>query len=222
MENKRIKNWIFQNSANIVTILGLIGAMWIFVLIVWSPEQLWLIFILFFMVGITDLVDGWLSRYLKIESYIGSALDRIRDKILICPTLIILAWYYKDSLSKLPLILNTLTKALVAVLIIVEFLLIVSWLVGIFKNLSVKSNKFGKRKMFAEFFILSIWIKSLVVEKYFNLNLFSIVVYLIDAALIVTIYWAVKSFSGYYEIYYSPAKEAKNKTLQQDKKAQKK
>jgi CDP-diacylglycerol--glycerol-3-phosphate 3-phosphatidyltransferase len=198
-----MRNWIFQNIANIITLAGVVGAVWLFIVAINDPDQLWLILLLFIAVGLTDLIDGWISRRLKITSILGAALDRLRDKILICPTLIIVVWSYKDSLDNLPMLVTTLTESLAVVLLIVEILLTISWFMGIIKKLDVKSNKFGKRKMFAEFSILLLWLGSLSAEKYLGIYAFSRLVYIIDLSLLVTTYWAIKSLQLYCEKYFS-------------------
>jgi CDP-diacylglycerol--glycerol-3-phosphate 3-phosphatidyltransferase len=200
--NERVRNWFFQNIANFVTLAGLVGAVWLLMVAINDPDQLWLILLLFMAVGLSDLVDGWISRKLKITGMLGVALDRLRDKILICSTLIIVVWSYKDSLDNLPMLVITLTESLVVVLLIIEALLVVSWSMGVFKKLDVKSCGFGKRKMFAQFSILLLWLGSLSAEKYLGIHAFGWLVYIIDLALLVTIYWAIKSLQVYSEKYF--------------------
>jgi len=166
-----------------------------------SPGQLWLILILAGLVGLTDLIDGLVARHLKIKSKFGSALDRLRDKIFICPLLIILAWCYSDSLNTASIIIGTLTKALVVVIVLLESLLLTAWLIGIIKKLDVSSNQYGKIKMFCEFFVVIFWLISLTVKKYLDFSLIHFSIYLIDLIMVITIYLAIRSLEGYYQKY---------------------
>ncbi len=199
--NKKVKEWIFKNLANAVTIFGLIGTFWLLVIAINNPEQLWLILILAGLVSLTDLIDGLIARRLKIKSNFGSALDRLRDKVFICPLLIILAWYYPESLITASIVVGTLTKALTAVIVLLESLLLTIWFIGIIKKLDVSSNQYGRIKMFSEFLVVILWLISLTVKKYFDFSLIYFSIYLIDLIMVVTIYLAIRSLEGYYQKY---------------------
>ena len=199
--NKKVKEWIFKNLANAVTVFGLIGTFWLLVIIINSPEQLWLILILAGLVSLTDLIDGLIARRLKIKSNFGSALDRLRDKIFICPLLIILVWYYPESLGAASIAVYTLTKALIIVIVLLESLLLITWLIGIIKKLDVSSNQYGRIKMFYEFLAVIFWLISLALKKYLDFSLIHFSIYLIDLIMIVTIYLAIRSLEGYYQKY---------------------
>jgi len=199
--NKKVKEWIFKNLANAVTIFGLIGTFWLLVIAINNPEQLWLILILAGLVSLTDLIDGLIARRLKIKSNFGSALDRLRDKVFICPLLIILAWYYPESLITASIVVGTLTKALTAVIVLLESLLLTIWFIGIIKKLDVSSNQYGRIKMFHEFLVVIFWLISLTVKKYLDFSLIHFSIYLIDFIMVITIYLAIRSLEGYYQKY---------------------
>ncbi len=198
---KRLKQWFFQNLANTITVFGLIGTFWLLVIVISSPGQLWLILILAVLIGLTDLIDGLVARRLKIKSNFGSALDRLRDKIFICPLLIILAWHYLESLNTLSIAVSTLTKALVVVIVLLESLLLTAWFIGVIKKLDVSSNQYGRIKMFCEFFVVIFWLISLTVKKYLDFSLIHFSIYLIDLIMVVTIYLAIRSLESYYQKY---------------------
>lgn len=208
--NKKVKKWILQNLANAVTVSGLIGTFWLLVIITSSPEQLWLILILAGLISLTDLIDGLIARRLNIKSDFGSALDRLRDKVFICPLLIILAWHYPESLNSASIVVETLTKALIVVIILLESLLLITWLIGIIKKLDVSSNQYGRIKMFYEFLVVMLWLISLTVKKYLGFSLIHFSVYLIDLIMIVTVYLAIRSLEGYYQKYNNKHKKKPN------------
>ena len=205
----QLKDLFFQNLANVITALGLLGAIWLLVIAISDPEQLWLILVLAGLVGLTDLVDGWLAKFLKIQSDFGAAFDRLRDKIFICPTLIVLAWYYCNTSTSLPIITSTLTKALVILVILIEILLFTAWIIAIIKKLDIASNKAGRRKMFLEFTVVMFWLVSLALEKYLEFPSLRFSIYLIDLILVVTIYLAVKSLECYCVRYTNLKPETK-------------
>ncbi len=71
-----------MNIINILTISRIILAAIIFLLLA-TPENYFLAFILFFIAGITDYFDGYLARKYNLTSELGEILDPIADKILI-------------------------------------------------------------------------------------------------------------------------------------------
>jgi len=199
--SKELKEWFFQNLANLITILGFLATIWLLVIAVNNPEQFWAVMVLAGIVVLTDLFDGIIARKFKITSSFGGALDRLRDKIFIVPLLIILTWHHAWKLTNLPSILSTLTKALVISLIIIEIFLFIAWWIGLFKKLILTANKWGKRKMFCEFLAVAFWLISLSIEKYFNFPVIRFSIYLIDLILITTVFLSIKSLEGYYQSY---------------------
>jgi len=202
MEKRHEKGWFLKNLANAVTTLGLLITVWLLLIAINNPEELWLMLILAGTIGLSDLFDGWLARHLNIETNFGKAFDRLRDKFFICSFLIILNYNYL-SLTKRSIIFNTFTEALVILVAFIEILLFAALIFGSIKKLDVGSSKHGKRKMFCQFVAISIWLISLIVGKYFNLAVIEFSIYLIDLILVVAIYLAIKSLENYYQKYTS-------------------
>ena len=198
----RLKKWLFQNIANAITVLGLILSVWLLVVGITFPECLWLITLLASLIGLSDFLDGKIARRLKINSSFGSIIDRLRDKIFICPTLIILLWYYRAETFK-SLFAVTFTAALVIVIVFLECLLSFAWLFAIIKKLDIASNRYGRIKMFLQFIAIIIWLISLTVGKYAEFPVIKFSIYFINVLLVVTAYFAVKSLDGYYQRYKS-------------------
>jgi len=210
--SKELREWFFQNLANIVTIFGFLTAIWLLVIAVNNPEKLWLIMLLAGVVGLSDLIDGMIARKLKIISSYGGALDRLRDKVFVVPILIILTWHHAWKLTNLPNVLITLTTALVISLIIIEIFLFIAWWIGLFKKLILTANKWGKRKMLCEFSAVMFWLISLTIEKYSCLSVIRFSIYLIDLTLMITVFLAVKSLEGYYQSYSEKIENNMGKT----------
>lgn len=94
-----------RNLANFITVIRIIAAILLFVLTitgVFPHEKLtYGFFILYGICGLTDVIDGFVARKLKIESQAGAILDSISDLLfyatmLYClfPTLVrCLPWY---------------------------------------------------------------------------------------------------------------------------------
>jgi len=198
---KRIRNWLLQNLANVITISGLVVTIWLLLIALNSPNRLYLIILLAGLIGLTDFIDGKLARYLDCRTSFGSALDRIRDKIFVMPLLIILTWHHRWKITELSFFLSTLIEALVFAIILFEILLAFSWLVGLIKKLDIESNKWGKAKMFCEFLAIMFWLGSLTLEKYIGIPIIKFSIYLIILTLTTAISLAFKSLEGYYKRY---------------------
>ena len=67
---------------NLLTLSRMLFGALIFILLI-SPENYLLAFILFFIAGVTDYFDGYLARKYNSVSELGEILDPIADKILI-------------------------------------------------------------------------------------------------------------------------------------------
>ena len=197
-EIEKKRGLLFQNLANAITGLGIFLSFWLLMVAIMAKEQVWLVFLLVLMIGLTDFIDGRIARHMKIESHLGKVMDRLRDKLFICPTLFILAWYYWPLYLK-NVFVNTITAALVLSIVLIEVLLFVAGFIGVFKKWDVSSNEFGKIKMFGEFITVVFWLLCLNIEKYLEIPVMKFCVYLINAALAVILYFSVKSLAGYYQ-----------------------
>ncbi len=113
---------------NLITLSRLIGALLMpLIYFKYGIESLGFLIIILFL---TDMIDGKLSRLLKVETFLGGLLDAVSDKLFAFVLLAILTYYYPSMLIVLTLefaifVLNTLT----------------------FKdNKNIKSSKMGKVK----------------------------------------------------------------------------
>ena len=70
--------------ANIISILRILGVGVIFWMTPYMTNLVQIIVILFYTIlCLTDFLDGWIARRLKIESELGKILDPLADKILV-------------------------------------------------------------------------------------------------------------------------------------------
>ena len=94
-----------MNLPNLLTILRIIAAP-IIAILIWretTNAQLIIAFVLFCFAALTDWIDGYLARKLKIESHLGRILDPIADKVLLACVLLALASHYtRDWLFIVP------------------------------------------------------------------------------------------------------------------------
>ena len=141
-----------MNGANLITLIGIWLTIYVIVLRFNGQGNMLTASITFLATG-SDLLDGYYARKYDCETYLGSALDRIRDKLLAIPHFwfILMSYWNTELLLKYPLF-----ASLVA-LFLIEVSLLSASIWGITKEKSVSSNCWGKRKMAAECAGMIIW-----------------------------------------------------------------
>lgn len=192
---------IFKNIANIITTIGLLATVWLLLVGLTNPEELWLILILAGVVILSDVLDGFVARNLKIQSTLGKVLDPLRDKLFICSLLAILVWHWQFKFE-----LKTFTGAVVITVILNNILSIFAGLVGLLNKIDISPNIYGKRKTFLQFLAIGIWLISLAMEKYLEFSLTSFSIYLIDSLLLISIYLGIRSLEDYGKRYQQNSK----------------
>ena len=198
-----LKNWLFQNLANLITTARLIFSAWLVILAIYS-QQLFLMFILVILCGITDYADGLVARRYHIEGRIGGFLDRTADKIFICPTILVLIWRYLPQIE-VDVFWRFLTVGLVVVIVLLEIFLTASGIFGLFKGLSINSNEWGKKKMMFQWVAVLVWFFSLILEHHLKIKIFFVSILVIDFILVIAIRLSVKSIEGYWKNWQNNA-----------------
>lgn len=79
------------NLPNLLTLVR-IGSIPVLVLLLYLPGEGWSLLsaLVFFVAGLTDLLDGWLARRMKSVTLLGQYLDPVADKLLISSILVML------------------------------------------------------------------------------------------------------------------------------------
>lgn len=191
-KKKRFKNWLLNNTANFVTVAGLTSAVWTIVILTSNGKPNFnLVIGLAIFTAITDWFDGFISRQWKIESVLGSSLDKIRDKIFVTFLTAILAFGY------LPLNTNGLikgfTRTVVIMVILAEITAFIGLLIGLGKKIDTSANQYGKWKMGFETTAVLLWLIALAIWPQ---NI--ILILTIDAILLLSFGLSLKSLEEYW------------------------
>lgn len=201
-------NRLRKNLANFITFIGFVDAFALLVIAIYRPELLWLIDVLYLIGGLTDSIDGPIARKLGIESLVGSLLDRLRDTVLVYPTLAVLIWHHRWNFANLARPAQIFSMVFASMAIGLQILIMFTCGVGIVwylggkkidgKKIDLEPSNWGKKKIFCGFIIVLIWLTSLTVEKYlgFPLIKFSIWLIIFGLARYMTP-WSYKSFVDY-------------------------
>jgi len=93
---RRLPWWITPNLLSWARI-GLASA--IFVMLFYYPKLRGWIIVSFVAAAVSDILDGPIARCRSQETDEGALLDRLGDKLLICPMVVALLWQYHPLLA---------------------------------------------------------------------------------------------------------------------------
>jgi len=113
-ENTEVRSTVFT-APNVITCIGIAGI--VFYVFQFTAEYyLKLIPITVFLIGLSDLLDGFLARRLNQHTYVGKFLDPFRDKMLMLAVLGNLLYLnYNNALLLIPLIAATVCEVIIIV-----------------------------------------------------------------------------------------------------------
>src|SRR5574344_1239156 len=83
------------NLPNILTLIRL-GLIPVFIILFYLPSAQSNLYaaIVFIVAALTDFVDGYLARKLKLTTKFGAFLDPVADKIIVCVALVLIVEHY--------------------------------------------------------------------------------------------------------------------------------
>jgi cardiolipin synthase len=79
----------FSNLPNLISVLRII--LTVPIIIALLNNNYFLALVLFLIAGLTDAIDGWIAKYFKLQSRLGSIIDPIADKLLLVGTFMTLS-----------------------------------------------------------------------------------------------------------------------------------
>ncbi|PIS39891.1 MAG: hypothetical protein COT32_02690 [Candidatus Nealsonbacteria bacterium CG08_land_8_20_14_0_20_36_22] len=201
-KDEDIKKWVFENLANLVTFLRLFGTIYILIIAIRNPEQLWKMIIIGIAVVLTDFFDGKIARKRNLVSPFGAALDQLGDKIFVVPSLVVLSWQYRLAATNLSADLVNFILALMILLVFTESILFVAWWILFAHNkIQIHTNVPAKYKASSIFPVVLIWLFSIAIERDFKLPVIQYSIYLIALGLIITNIFGCAALKIYYQKY---------------------
>jgi phosphatidylglycerophosphate synthase len=153
------------------------------------------------VVPFTDFLDGFFARRRNAETYVGGALDPIRDKLYACSKFYFLIFGFVAIYSSYP-ILIPLTIIIYSLLGLLELLLLGAGMYGALKGYKIKANEWGKKKFVSECFILCLIWGPVFFISLWGLSLDNTAVLILLTVLpIIPIYLALKSLNGHINAF---------------------
>jgi len=148
---------------NILTILRLVMTIVFLVMILYAPASdaanrgiyMDIVFILFVVAGLTDIVDGHIARRFNVTSKFGRMLDPLVDKVLVCGAFICFALAGEPKLFGLSgANLATIHWATAAILILREAYVTILRQIAEARGVNFAATLSGKLKMFLQSFAI--------------------------------------------------------------------
>jgi CDP-diacylglycerol--glycerol-3-phosphate 3-phosphatidyltransferase len=119
------------------------------------PGFLDVAFILFVIAGLTDIVDGYAARRLKVTSKFGRMVDPLADKILVCGAFVCFAIIGRPKLFDLsPCVMTVIHWLVAAVLIAREAYVTILRHIAEARGVNFAATVSGKIKMFLQTFAI--------------------------------------------------------------------
>lgn len=138
---------------NLLTLTRIIGS--IVMPISYFKEGIGLFALFVCLIFFTDFLDGKLSRAWKVESFIGSLLDTIGDKLFALVMIVILSYEYHSML----------------IVLVLEMIIFINSIFDFKNNKNIKTSKMGKVKTFildVSMSIMYIYLARNVYQKYIS------------------------------------------------------
>ena len=175
------KTWL--TYSNILTFLRILLTPFIVIGIFY--EQWNLAFCLFLIAGATDLIDGYLARLFKQETFMGKALDPVADKFLIISSFSALAYFQSPSFI--------IPKWFVFFILIRESLIIFGSIFILKNNVDfkIKPTIWGKLTTFFQLFFI-FWLFVCLFFKWVPVKTYYIIVILLAMFSLITLLQYIK------------------------------
>jgi len=112
----------------------------------------------FFLAGLTDILDGYLARRLNQSTPFGAFLDPVADKIMVAVSLVMIVEHYATIWIAIPAMIMIGREIVISALR--------EWMAEMGKRASVAVSRIGKIKTFSQMMalFLLIWQQSVMME----------------------------------------------------------
>lgn len=192
------KYWLFRNIANFITISRLFSVIYLAWVGIFNCERLDIFFFGFLYIGLSDLLDGFLARILKIQSKFGEIVDPVIDKVAIFSLVPIMFWRYYPVIESS--LLKRWTDYSFFAVVVVEMAIATGVaIISTLKQVDIKSNEWGRKKFAFLCFAVYAWVFSVFLEKYWSIEIFQWALSLMNLFLLATMILGIISIKEYWE-----------------------
>lgn len=113
------------------------------------PDDTWIAAVIFVLAALTDWLDGFLARQMKVVSSFGEFLDPVADKLMVCSALVLLV---SDDYTNAN-VLNDTTFVISIIVIVgreVGVVAVREWMAETGKRASIATSMVSKFKTFTQ------------------------------------------------------------------------
>lgn len=185
------KVWFLANRANFITVFRLFCSVCLVPLAA-GMDNIFPVFVLMALCGVSDFLDGWVARHYKITSQIGAILDQVADKVFIFSA-IFLIWLYRSAVDADMF----WTELLIAAIILLEIFHAAGWFAMLIKKLHISSGEWGRTKMALQLLAVLGWFFCLTLERHLEIKIMHQAIFVINALFAGVIIMAVANIVGY-------------------------
>jgi len=184
------RGWFLRNLANLITSVGVALCVVLLWVIICHPERIdWILYLLS-LIFVTDYLDGKAARRFG-ESYLGGALDRLRDKFAIFNVVLFLI---RDGRVHLSFKIVSVPVAVIEAALI--FYMVKEWRKKVDASTVKSANKRGpgQIKMFLQSAAMFLCIANVIVEPHMGQTYHICATIILNVLFAFAIFFAVKSF----------------------------
>ena len=171
------------NLPNILTIfrIVLIPIFVIFFFVPFNGHQ-WVSMGVFILAAVTDLLDGFLARHLKLTSRFGAFLDPVADKLMICSALLLCASKFATPWFAIPAIIIVCREIIISALR--------EWMAEVGQRTKIGVNIIGKFKTFIQIVAICFFISQPT-----NFSIMLLIGYILLYAAVILTIWSMFVYS---------------------------
>ena len=171
------------NLPNILTIfrIVLIPIFVIFFFVPFNGHQ-WVSMGVFILAAVTDLLDGFLARHLKLTSRFGAFLDPVADKLMICSALLLCASKFATPWFAIPAIIIVCREIIISALR--------EWMAEVGQRTKIGVNIIGKFKTFIQIVAICFFISQAT-----SFSIMLLIGYILLYAAVILTIWSMFVYS---------------------------
>ena len=175
-----MKLWTLPNILTIMRII-LIPVFVIFFYVPFSGHE-WVSMGVFILAAVTDWLDGFLARHLKLISRFGAFLDPVADKLMVCTALLLCASKFATPWFAIPAIIIVCREIIISALR--------EWMAEVGQRTKIGVNIIGKFKTFIQIVAICFFISQPT-----NFSIMLLIGYILLYAAVILTIWSMFVYS---------------------------
>ncbi len=146
------------------------------------------------------MFDGMAARRLRIQSRFGASFDRLRDKFFACSIFI----YFLTELYcwNCGQAWHLLIRGLIILFLLIELILLLSWIYSLIKRIDISSHMLGKIKMAFYFLAIAIWFLVKWMQETYHQDFRILICYGVMMLMFFALVYGIQSLGNCLQVFY--------------------